>query len=314
MIVLRSVYVRFVSVIILASIGVTIMISSLPISSDTCRCEAPVDHEIQHERFQSSFKELSASDKPKLAILVPFRDRFDELLRFAPHMATFLDRQQIPFHIFVLNQNDRFRFNRASLINAGFLHVKHRYDYIAMHDVDLLPMNDNLHYDYPADGPLHISGPEFHPKYHYPTFIGGILLLKVEDYQALNGMSNRYWGWGLEDDEFYVRIKEAGLEVFRPKNITTGPENTFLHVHDRLHRRRDTTKCYNQREVTRRRDRETGLDTLRYSIATRHELTVDQVPVTVLNINLECDRSQTPWCECDGKSDAKARVEGKKKV
>ncbi|XP_053694920.1 beta-1,4-galactosyltransferase 7 [Sabethes cyaneus] len=314
MIGLRSVYVRFVSIIVLASIGVTLMISSLPISSDTCRCEAPTDHDKQHERLQSSFLESSASDKPKLAILVPFRDRFDELLRFAPHISAFLNRQQIPFHIFVLNQNDRFRFNRASLINAGFLEVKRRYDYIAMHDVDLLPMNDNLKYEYPADGPLHISGPEFHPKYHYPTFIGGILLLRVEHYQALNGMSNRYWGWGLEDDEFYVRIKEAGLEVFRPKNITTGTEKTFLHVHDRLHRRRDTTKCYNQREVTRRRDRETGLDTLRYSVDKRYELTVDQVPVTVLSINLECDRSQTPWCECDGKSDGKARLESKKKV
>lgn len=99
-----------------------------------------------------------------------------------------------------------------------------------MHDVDLLPLNDNLKYEYPGEGPLHISGPEFHPKYHYATFIGGILLLKVEHYQQLNGMSNRYWGWGLEDDEFYVRIKEAGLEVFRPRNITTGPENTFLSV------------------------------------------------------------------------------------
>lgn len=26
-------------------------------------------------------------------------------------------------------------------------------------------------------------------------------------------MSNRYWGWGREDDELYVRIKKAGLNV-----------------------------------------------------------------------------------------------------
>lgn len=198
--------------------------------ADTCKCENPVDRDVQHEKFHSSFKELHSSDKQKLAILVPFRDRFDELLRFAPHMSAFLNRQQIPFHIFVLNQNDRYRFNRASLINAGFLLVKDQYEYVAMHDVDLLPLNNNLKYEYPADGPLHISGPEFHPKYHYATFIGGILLLKVEHYQMLNGMSNKYWGWGLEDDEFYVRIKEAGLEVFRPRNITTGSENTFLCV------------------------------------------------------------------------------------
>lgn len=28
-----------------------------------------------------------------------------------------------------------------------------------------------------------------------------------------NGMSNRFWGWGREDDEFYRRIKGAGLQV-----------------------------------------------------------------------------------------------------
>ena len=26
-------------------------------------------------------------------------------------------------------------------------------------------------------------------------------------------MSNRYWGWGREDDELYVRLKKAGLKV-----------------------------------------------------------------------------------------------------
>ncbi|XP_062553271.1 beta-1,4-galactosyltransferase 7 [Armigeres subalbatus] len=312
MIVQKSMYLRFLGIIVLAAIGVIFMISSLPIS-DTCNCERPVK-DIQHEKFHSSFKEIHSLDKRKLAILVPFRDRFDELLRFAPHISAFLNLQQIPFHIFVLNQNDRYRFNRASLINAGFLQVKDNYDYIAMHDVDLLPLNNNLKYDYPTNGPLHISGPEFHPKYHYATFIGGILLLKVEHYKLLNGMSNKYWGWGLEDDEFYVRIKEAGLEVLRPRNITTGSENTFLHIHDRLHRRRDTTKCFNQRDVTRRRDRDTGLNTLRYSLNSRKELTIDGVAVTVLNIDLECDKSQTPWCECDSKVDAKTRSDTKAKT
>lgn len=40
-------------------------------------------------------------------------------------------------------------------------------------------------------------------------------------------MSNKYWGWGLEDDEFYVRLREANLEVTRPVDITTNRSNTF---------------------------------------------------------------------------------------
>lgn len=48
-----------------------------------------------------------------------------------------------------------------------------------------------------------------------------------EDFIAVNGMSNKYWGWGLEDDEFYVRLREAGLNLTRPTNLTTGVQNTF---------------------------------------------------------------------------------------
>lgn len=141
-------------------------------------------------------------------------------------MFKFLNKQNIPFHIFVVQQKDSNRFNRASLINVGFLYTK-EFDYLAMHDVDLLPLNDDLRYNYPDTGPFHISSPQTHPKYHYETFIGGILLVKREHYELVDGMSNNYWGWGLEDDEFYVRLKDAGLTVSRPSNITTGREDTF---------------------------------------------------------------------------------------
>lgn len=183
----------------------------------------PKPAEIASESKMSS----SVSKKKRLAILVPFRDRFEELLEFVPYIYGFLEKQDIQFHIFVIQQKDSNRFNRASLINVGFLQTKDDYDYIAMHDVDLLPLNDNLKYDYPENGPYHISSPDTHPRYYYKTFIGGILLIKKDHFELVNGMSNNYWGWGLEDDEFYVRIKEAGLKVTRPSNITTGRDNTF---------------------------------------------------------------------------------------
>lgn len=65
-------------------------------------------------------------------------------------------------------------------------------------------------------------------------------------------------------------------------------------------------KCYNQREETRRRDRETGLDTLKHKIALVHNLTVDGVPLTVVNVQLECDMKVTPWCDCEGATKAAA--------
>lgn len=59
-------------------------------------------------------------------------------------------------------------------------------------------------------------------------------------------------------------------------------------------------KCYNQREETRRRDRATGLNTLRYNLSKVHNLTLDGTSLTVVNVELECDHSTTPWCDCEG--------------
>ena len=63
-------------------------------------------------------------------------------------------------------------------------------------------------------------------RYDYPTFIGGILLLNAADFREVNGMSNRFWGWGQEDDEFYHRLKEAGIKFKRP-NVSDDTEDVF---------------------------------------------------------------------------------------
>lgn len=56
-----------------------------------------------------------------------------------------------------------------------------------MHDVDLLPLNKKLFYGYPEKGPFHISAPHLHPKYHYRTFVGGILMMSVAHFEKVCG-------------------------------------------------------------------------------------------------------------------------------
>lgn len=237
-------------------------------------------------------------DPHKMAILIPFRDRFEELLEFAPYINSFLNKQKRNHHIFVINQIDNLRFNRASLINIGYLESTDAFDYIAMHDVDLLPMNLELPYQFPETGPYHVAAPHLHPRYHYQTFIGGILLVNRNHFGLVDGLSNKYWGWGLEDDEFYARITEAQLTINRPGNLTTGTKDTFKHIHDRRIRKRDMIKCYNQQQVTRKRDRDTGLSTLRYHVQSKKEMTIQGTPVTILNVILACNKTMTPWCDC----------------
>lgn len=58
--------------------------------------------------------QASAADDPswgphKLALIIPFRERFDELLVFVPFMHTFLNKKKIRHKIIVINQMDHYR-------------------------------------------------------------------------------------------------------------------------------------------------------------------------------------------------------------
>ena len=56
-------------------------------------------------------------------------------------------------------QQDSFPFNRAALMNIGFLEAKKMADYgcYAFHDVDNLPANINNVYSCPSQQPRHMS-------------------------------------------------------------------------------------------------------------------------------------------------------------
>lgn len=78
----------------------------------------------------------------------------------------------------------------------------------------------------------------------------------------------------------------------------------FRHIHGN-HRKRDTTKCFNQREVTRKRDRQTGLHDVHYKITDVKNMMIEDASLTVINIKLFCNFTVTPWCDCSKIDDAK---------
>lgn len=236
----------------------------------------------------------------KLAVVVPYRDRFEELAHFVPHLSKFLQSKSINFKIFIINQVDNYRFNRASLINVGFLTSITECDYMAMHDVDLLPLNEQLDYSYPKNGPFHVSSPGLHPEYNYSTFIGGILIINKEDFIRTNGMSNRYWGWGREDDEFYIRLRKQNITVQRANlsDFSTGIKSTFINNHDAEKRTRDKKRFLKQKKESLILD-ETGLDTIQFRIHEIKQMVIDEFPCTIVNVELFCDRYDTHWCSMD---------------
>ena len=51
----------------------------------------------------------------------------------------------------------------------------------------------------------------FDYKLPYKYIFGGVSAMRVDHFVKTNGFSNRYWGWGGEDDDIYKRLKEKRL-------------------------------------------------------------------------------------------------------
>ena len=57
----------------------------------------------------------------KLGIIVPYRDREQQLKRFLSHMKDYI--KDIDYEIFIIEQSDDKPFNRGKLLNVGYKHA-----------------------------------------------------------------------------------------------------------------------------------------------------------------------------------------------
>lgn len=105
-----------------------------------------------------AFKPTECNAKDRVAIVIPYRDRAHHLPIFLKNIHPFLMKQQIEYGIFVVEQIADGLFNRAALMNIGFLEAGklNNWDCFIFHDVDLLPMDDRNLYTCP-DQPRHMS-------------------------------------------------------------------------------------------------------------------------------------------------------------
>ncbi|XP_067950030.1 beta-1,4-galactosyltransferase 4-like isoform X2 [Watersipora subatra] len=155
----------------------------------------------------------------KTAIIIPFRNREVHLSVWLLHLHPFLQKQNIAYTVFVVNQVANETFNKGILMNSGFVEVAKldKFDCFIFHDVDLLPEDDRIFYTCDPSGIKHLAYAleEWNYKLLYQSLVGGVVAVTWQDYLRLNGFSNQYFGWGGEDDDFYVRISQNKLDIIR---------------------------------------------------------------------------------------------------
>jgi len=154
-----------------------------------------------------SFMTPKTRKQKELIVIVPFRNREENLKQFIPCMRNVL--KNFKHRIVVIEQSPEGLFNRAKLLNAGFSLYHDTNAYFCFHDVDMLPESASCDYSYPVI-PTHLAAYCSQFEYQFtPHYFGGVLLVNKEDFWKVNGFSNRYWGWGAEDDDLRKRFSQT---------------------------------------------------------------------------------------------------------
>ena len=163
--------------------------------------------------------------RPRLSIVVPYRDREAHLAKFLPHLTAYFQRDKldktIPYRITVVEQAPGKVFNAARLRNVGFLLTEADCDYVCFHDVDYLPIwADYSMPDRPtrivwhgADRVAIEPGSPKHVKHRYETFFGAVVMMPKAQFRKANGYGNEYWGWGYQDADLRARCVAEGFAI-----------------------------------------------------------------------------------------------------
>lgn len=199
----------------------------------------------------------------KVAIIIPYRDRVSHLSVLLHHLHPILQRQQVDYTIFVVEQAGTGKFNRAMLMNVGALEALRHYPFncFIFHDVDLLLEDDRNLYTCPEQ-PRHMSIAIDNMKYRLPynDIFGGVSAMTVEQFRTVNGFSNKFWGWGGEDDDMSNRIKHHGFFISRyPANV--GRYTMLSHKKDNPNPRR-----YQYLHEGKKRYSSDGLNSVKYRL------------------------------------------------
>lgn len=143
-----------------------------------------------------------------LSFIVPYRDRAAHLTHFIKHMRARFRQEEI----LIVEQGHGKPFNRAKLLNIGFLNSNA--DFFAFHDVDMLPFKAD--YSFPVN-PTHIATKcsQFRYKMPFKDYFGGVTLFNREDFVKANGYSNNFFSWGAEDCEMREHILKLGMKIDR---------------------------------------------------------------------------------------------------
>ena len=217
--------------------------------------------------------------KTQTLIIVPYRDRAEQLKLFLPALRRFLHYQPVDYQIIVVEHVGEAKFNKGSLINIGYIEAEYmkvpdsetHYDCVIIHDIDFIPIDGRNSYDClstPDVGAWQLTTSVDKYNWSLPdrSSVGGVNMATKWAFLKANGWSNRYFGWGGEDNDFFSRLHVVKNRM-RKRCRDFGRYRSLLDGH-----RRSQGKADNRFPIMRDSNilqQHEGLPTVRYRLLQR---------------------------------------------
>jgi hypothetical protein len=157
----------------------------------------------------------------RLGIIIPYRDREAHLTKMLPHTVSFFRRNTDIEPLFVLaEQDDDLPFNKGAILNHAYAACAGMIDYVCFNDVDYLPMWAD--YSEPSlPSRIVWYGLDKRPVGHGTDRavcaqrygLAAVAVMRKWHFEACNGYSNTYWGWGYEDTDLAKRLESVGIPL-----------------------------------------------------------------------------------------------------
>jgi len=138
-----------------------------------------------------------------------------------PHTVSFFRRNTDIEPLFVLaEQVDDLPFNRGAIVNHAYAACAGMIDYVCFHDVDYMPMwADYTEPNLPSR--IVWYGMDKRPVGHGTDRavcaqrygLAAVAVMRKWHFEACNGYSNTYWGWGYEDTDLAKRLESVGIPL-----------------------------------------------------------------------------------------------------
>ncbi|XP_049876177.1 beta-1,4-N-acetylgalactosaminyltransferase bre-4-like [Pectinophora gossypiella] len=167
------------------------------------------------------YKPLNCSSRHKVAIIVPYRNQSKCLTAFLFNIHPFLINQNLEYRVFVIEQYGDRELNRGRLFNAGFKEAEKygKWNCVVFHDVNLLPMSGRILYTCPIFprqmSTIIVASNGTIMNTTLSHIYGSVTAMTRKQFLRVNGYSNLYWGWNIQEHDLSLRLRHARIRLVR---------------------------------------------------------------------------------------------------